>query len=275
MRLLFVLLLIFTLPSYSVDKPAIELATLYHQNIDVKEYFVSEKLDGIRGYWDGKQLISRQGNLFHAPKWFVKNFPDTPLDGELWIARQSFEKVSSVVRSKKGDLQRWKEVSFMIFDLPHSNKPFSGRLAELKIVINKANSPHLKLIPQKKLTSNEALQSLLDETVRHGGEGLMLHKADSLYQVKRSKDLLKLKKYEDAEAVVISHVAGKGRNEGRLGALIVKNEEGVVFKIGSGFSDLERANPPKIGAVITYKFIGKTKNNVPRFASYLRIRELF
>jgi len=83
---------------------------------------------------------------------------------------------------------------------------------------------------------------------------------------------LKLKKYEDEEAVVVSYIAGKGRNKGRLGALVVKNEEGVVFKIGSGFSDAEGDTPPKIGDVITYKFIGKTKNKVPRFASYLRIR---
>jgi DNA ligase-1 len=272
MRYLLYFLISFSFSSFAAEKPNIQLATIYHQDIDISDYFVSEKLDGIRGYWDGEQLISRQGNLFHPPKWFVKNFPNVPLDGELWIARQSFEKVSSIVRDKKGDPQRWKQVSFMIFDLPQSDKPFSERLLALQKLIDLSDSPYLKLIPQHKVKNNDALQSLLDETVSKGGEGLMLHKESALYQAKRSKDLLKLKKYEDEEALVVSYIAGKGRNEGRLGALVVKNEDGIVFKIGSGFSDSERDNPPKIGDVITYKFIGKTKNKVPRFASYLRIR---
>ena len=142
-------------------------------------------------------------------------------------------------------------------------------------IIKKSNSPYLQMIEQQQLASNVQLQALLERTLRQGGEGLMLHKGSAYYQAKRSKDLMKLKKYQDAEAVVLQHLPGKGRNSGRLGAILVKTPEGLTFKIGSGFSDSERENPPAIGATITYQYIGKTKNGIPRFASFVRIRVPF
>ena len=60
-----------------------------------------------------------------------------------------------------------------------------------------------------------------------------------------------------------------------LGAILVEYKDGVRFKIGSGFTIQQRQNPPAIGTIITYKFYGKTKNNKPRFASFLRVREGF
>ncbi|WP_372880152.1 DNA ligase [Psychromonas sp.] len=274
----YVLLLLFFSPlSYAGDlpPPPIQLATIYHPDIKIEKYWVSEKLDGVRAYWNGQQLISKQGNIFHAPDWFIKDFPIIPLDGELWIGRNQFEKVSSITRKQNATDQEWQQVSFMIFDMPGSYAHFTARLAVLEKLIELSDSPYLKLIKQQQLQSNEQLQSLLEEVLAQGGEGLMLHKADAYYQVARSKDLLKLKKQEDAEAVVIQHLPGKGRNSGRLGALLVETETGIRFRIGTGFSDQERENPPPVGATITYTFSGKTKNNVPRFASYKRIREIY
>ncbi len=71
---------------------------------------------------------------------------------------------------------------------------------------------------------------------------------------------------------MIAHVEGNGKNAGKLGAILVENQEKIRFKIGSGFSEEQRKNPPKIGATITYKFFGKTKNGTPRFASFWRER---
>ena len=258
-----------------LEPPPIQLATVYHADINIQEYWVSEKLDGVRAYWNGQQLISKQGNIFNAPKWFIKDFPVVPLDGELWIKRHQFEKVSGIARKQHATTQEWQKISFMSFDLPSSAASFTARLQRLEKLIKLTNSPYLKLIKQQKVKSNQQLQLLLEEVLKKGGEGLMLHKETAYYQVKRSKDLMKLKKREDAEAVVLQHLPGKGRNSGRLGAVLVETETGIQFKIGTGFSDKERENPPPIGTTITYTYIGKTNNNVPRFASFKRIREMF
>ncbi|WP_298941859.1 DNA ligase [uncultured Psychromonas sp.] len=255
--------------------PPIQLATNYRQDIDVTQYYVSEKLDGIRAYWDGHQLISKQGNVFTAPTWFIKSFPTTAMDGELWIARQQFEKVSGIARTQDNQNEQWKKIKFMIFDLPNNRTSFEQRINEMRALVADTSSPYLQMIEQQKLPNTEVLFDLLNKVVMGKGEGLMLHHQDALYQTKRSRDLMKLKKFEDAEATVIAYLPGKGKYEGLLGAILVKNEEGVTFKIGTGFSDKERSNPPPIGSLITYRFTGKTNNNIPRFASFVRIRVIY
>lgn len=272
-RLALCFIVIFCSSVHATPPPPIQLATVYHQDIDVSEYWVSEKLDGIRAYWDGKQLISRQGNIFNAPSWFTKDFPNIAMDGELWTSRGQFEKISSIVRKHYPINKEWKAVSFMIFDLPSSADNFSQRVQQMQRITDQTASTTLKMIEQKKLQNNQQLQVFLEQVISNGGEGLMLHKGDAFYQAKRSKDLMKLKKYQDDEAVILQHLPGKGKYSGKLGSILVKNTQGTVFKIGSGFTDKERENPPAIGTMITYKYIGKSKNNVPRFASFIRIRE--
>jgi len=252
--------------------PPIQLATKFHDDIVIEHYWVSEKLDGVRGYWNGKQLVSRQGNIFAAPQWFTAGFPAQPLDGELWIARGKFAEVTSIVRTQQGADERWRDISFMIFDLPSSKATFTERLLVMRQLVDASSSPYLKMIKQQKIATHQALQNKMDEVINGGGEGLMLHHINAYYQVQRSNDLMKLKRYDDADAEVLGYVPGKGKHLGRMGSLIVRNSEGLTFKIGTGFSDAERENPPNIGDIITYQYIGKTNKGIPRFASYLRIR---
>jgi len=270
---IFVILFAFSSLSQAAAPPNIQLASIYKDDIDIQQYWISEKLDGVRGYWNGTNLISRQGNIFNAPKWFTQHFPDIPLDGELWIGREQFELVSGIVRQFNASEQDWQKITFMIFDMPASKDTFSERVRQMKNIVSQTASPYLQMISQQKVTNNSQLQALLETILKEGGEGLMLHRGEAYYQAKRSKDLMKLKKYQDAEAIVLAHLPGKGRNAARLGALRVKTTDGIIFKIGTGFSDYERENPPAIGSTITYQYIGKTKNNVPRFASFMRIRE--
>ncbi len=257
-------------------KPAIQLANLYSNDINLDEFLVSEKLDGVRGYFDGEKFISRQGNIIKAPKWFTKNFPQEVLDGELWIGREKFELVSKIIRHESADDKLWQDVHFMIFDLPKSSEVFSKRYEIMKQLVAKADSKYLQVINQFEVRDHETLEKLLKSTVKNGGEGLMLHRKNALYKAERNDDLLKLKTFEDAEGIVIAHVAGKGKYAGKLGALLIeitnKNHQKIHFKIGGGFSDEQRKNPPAIGSQITYKFFGKTKNGTPRFASFLRER---
>jgi DNA ligase-1 len=251
----------------------IQKANIYHQEIDISAYLISEKLDGIRARWDGEKLLSKNGNLIQAPIWFVKDFPKEELDGELWTRRAAFEEVSSIVLDEKPDEKLWKKVQFMVFDLPKSKKNFENRVKILQKIINDSGAVHLKLIEQFQLKNHQELIKKLEEVVENKGEGLMLHKKDSFYKNVRNDDLLKLKKFLDEEAVVVGIVDGKGKYQGKMGALLVEDSNKIRFKIGSGFSDFDRENPPKIGEIITYKFYGKTKNNIARFPVFLRVRK--
>ncbi len=258
--------------SRDIAKPKLMLANVYHQGLDLHDYWVSEKYDGVRALWDGTQFISRGGNIYHAPEWFITDFPKVHLDGELWISRQSFELLVSTVRDKKPDSEAWRKVKFMVFDLPKITDTFDNRLKQLAQIIDSANIPWLNIVQQIKLQNHDALMKHLKKVTDLGAEGLMLHKGSSQYRAKRSGDLLKVKPYQDAEAIVVEHIAGKGKYTNMLGAIRVVLENGDTFKIGTGFSNAERQNPPEIGAVITYQFRGKTKNGIPRFASFLRER---
>lgn len=256
------------------SKPPLQLATNYYNSIDINAYWVSEKLDGVRGYWTGEKLFTRSGNDLNPPKWFVEGWPKIAMGGELWSGRGQFEQISACVRRKKSNKLCWKNLKLMIFDLPHQPGDFTHRISFMKFLIQKSSSEHLFMIEQKKVTSNASLTQWLTKVVNDNGEGLMLHLASANYHKGRTKNLLKLKQHQDAEAVVIAHLPGKGKYRGLLGAIRVKTPDGIVFKIGSGFSDLQRKHPPKIGSVITYKYIGKTQRGVPRFASFLRIRNI-
>ena len=255
------------------DAPALLLAKVYNDQTDLSDYWVSEKLDGVRAYWDGEHLISRQGNRFAAPVWFTAGFPDEPLDGELWMGHGTFDVLSGTVRQQTPNDDQWRMVRYMVFDMPVPDLTFDERLARLAKLIAAQAIPHLQLVEQYKVTDRAALMQDLERVVAQGGEGLMLHRDASLYRAARSDDLLKLKTYEDAEAVVIAHLPGKGKYEGMMGSLLVEMPDRRRFKIGTGFSDAQRADPPPIGSTITYKYFGKTNSELPRFASFLRVRD--
>jgi DNA ligase-1 len=257
--------------NYASTRPEIQLSVAYKANINVSEYWVSEKLDGIRARWDGRQLISRGGKLFHPPAWFVAYFPAEALDGELWMERGSFEKTASVVLTDQPTAD-WRRVRFMLFDLPEHPGNFSERIKRMQKTVILIDSPYLAVVPQFRVNTQEELMQKLDEFVAAGAEGLMLHHQDAVYQTERNPHLLKLKKYQDAEATVLAHNQGKGKYKNMLGSILVEIENGIKFKIGSGFSDIQRLNPPPIGSVITFKFFGETANNIPRFASFIRMK---
>ncbi len=259
-----------TLPA--AEAPAILLANVYRGQVDISRYMVSEKLDGVRAIWDGKVLSFRSGRPVHAPDWFIAGLPAQPLDGELWIARGQFERVSGIVRRERPDDADWKNVRYMIFELPGAPGTFRERAEQIRQVVRQANVPWLFDIPQFFPVDRSSLKKRLDEVVRGGGEGLMLHLADAPYETGRSDVLLKVKPWQDAEAVVIGHQPGKGRHAGALGALKVRTPDGREFLLGTGFSDAQRRSPPAIGAIVTYRFRDVTHSGLPRFASFLRVR---
>jgi DNA ligase-1 len=252
--------------------PSLTLARVYHPQQDLTAYWVSEKLDGVRAYWDGQQLFSKRGNIYHAPAWFTRDFPSQSLDGELWIGRGTFEQLVSTVRKHNPVDAEWKQVKYMIFDLPASTTVFTSRLMEMQKLLGDSNHPYLQLIKQTRVDSHAALMRHLDQVIAAKGEGLMLHHGNAQYRAGRTNDVLKVKRFDDAEATVIAHLPGKGKYHNMLGALLVETENGIQFRIGTGFSDAQRSNPPPIGSIVTYQYTGTTKNGLPKFASFLRIR---
>ena len=265
-----------------LNGPPVMLAHSFDEaDVDPTGWWVSEKLDGVRAYWDGTRFISRQGNTFHAPAWFTEGLPPFPLDGELWMGRKKFQETISVVKRLDGG-ERWRQVCFVVFDAPARPGPFEERLAFASAWLpggsgqrpaNWKPAKYMRVLEQVRLESATLLKPLVDGLVATGAEGVMLRKPGSAYEVGRSWSLLKCKPFQDAEGVVVGHEPGNGRHKDRLGALVVRAADGKQFNVGTGLSDAERRDPPKVGATITYRYTELTAGGTPRFPRFITVRD--
>lgn len=239
----------------------------------VGEYWVSEKLDGVRGRWDGHRLWTRGGHPVEAPDWFTAGWPAVPMDGEIWLGRGRFDEVSTLVRHPPEDDAAWRDVRFLVFDLPQHGGSFGARVLAMRELTLGSGVPWLRPVSQSQVHDHAQLQARLRAVLDAGGEGLMLHHRDARYLPGRSDALLKLKPHDDAEARVVAHLPGRGKYAGMVGSLLMQRDDGARFRLGSGLSDAERAEPPAVGSLVTYRYNGLTPNGLPRFPRYLRVRE--
>lgn len=256
----------------SAAAPPLSLAEVFHDDIELSYYWVSEKLDGARVWWDGRHLLSRNGNIYHAPDWFTEALPEQVLDGELWIGRGQFQLLMQTIRDGVPDDRAWRQVKFFVFDAPQAKGDFTRRQQRLEVIVSGVAVPWLQLVSQQRVANPIVLQEWLARVVADGGEGLMLQRANLLYRAGRHDGLLKLKTHTDAEARVVGYVAGKGKYKGLTGSLLVVDENGLSFRLGSGLSDADRHSPPVVGSIVSYRFQGRTLSGKPRFARYLRVR---
>lgn len=251
--------------------PPVMLAERYGGEA-VADYWVSEKLDGVRGRWDGTRLYTRGGHPIATPDWFTVNWPRVPMDGELWMGRGRFDEVSALVRTGDRLARGWTRVRFMVFDLPRHRGRFGQRVQHMRVLTRHAGVAWLQPVTQFHLATSAQLDERLRRVVNAGGEGLMLHHDAAVYRSGRSEHLLKLKTHDDAEARVVAYTPGKGKYAGMVGALLVELPDGRRFRLGSGLSDAERAAPPPIGTLVTYRHNGLTSTGLPRFARFMRVR---
>jgi len=228
---------------------------------------MSEKLDGIRAYWDGKNLLTRSGNIIHAPKWFTKDYPPFEIDGELWTKRKDFENISSIVRDRVPS-KEWNQIKHYIFEVPNTKGGLLERLSNVKPYQNSI----IKIIPQLLIKDKNHLQQFLMDIDSKGGEGVVVRDPQALYIAKRTNKALKVKTFLDKECRIIAHNGGHGKFKGLLGSVTCVLDNNVIFKIGSGFNMQERKNPPSVGSVITFKYKEFTKYGKPRFPVFLRVR---
>ncbi|MCY0967150.1 DNA ligase [Parathalassolituus penaei] len=260
-------------PLAQISPPPVMLAERWQSGWSPVAWLVSEKLDGVRAWWDGEQLLTRSGYpIAIPPEWQAALPAGVALDGELWAGRGSFERVSALVRAGQRPLADWQDVHFMVFDLPRSDLPLEARLQALALQAATRDSAVIRLVEQRSVANDEDLQSWLQTVVSGGGEGLVLRRKGSFYQASRSSDWCKLKPVDDAEAVVIGYIPGKGKYQGQTGALQVRADDGREFRIGTGLSDALRRQPPAVGTRITYSSSGVTRTGLPRFARFVRVR---
>ena len=254
-------------------RPALALPGLYSDAIDPAPYLVSEKYDGVRGAWDGRVLRFRSGRVVPAPAWFTARLPGVALDGELWLGRSRFDELSGMVRKEAPVDADWRQLRYMVFELPGAPGDFEARARRIGEITRLTAWPQLVAVAHTPVADRAALQRRLAATVAQGGEGLVLRLASAAYRSGRNDTMLKLKPSLDTEATVVAHHAGKGKYAGVLGALEVRTPQGRQFLLGSGLSDAQRRDPPAIGSEVTYRYRDLTGSGLPRFASFLRVRQ--
>jgi DNA ligase-1 len=249
------------------------LARIWQASLNPADFLVSEKLDGVRALWDGHVLRFRSGRLIAAPDWFLAGLPAVALDGELWMGRRSFDVLSGVVRKASAVDAEWHSVRYMVFDMPQDPAPFAQRAAHVRALLDAGTPTWLQAVAQTRVPDAASLQNYLTTVVDAGGEGLVLHRVDAQWAAGRSDAVRKLKPLPDEEGTVLAQRAGKGKYQGRMGALLLQTPDGQHFALGTGFSDAVRSNPPAVGAVVTYRYRDRTASGLPKFASFLRVRD--
>jgi len=266
------LFLLFLSSALLAEKPNLLLLKSYNSDVNVTNWLMSEKLDGVRAYWDGKKLISRNGKEFAVPTWFTKDFPSFEIDGELWTKRGDFEHIISIVNKQEAH-KGWKEITYNIFEVPHQKGGLLKRLEVLNSWLEKNSNNFIKIIPQIPCRNKKHLKEELKKVEALGAEGLVVRNPNALYIDKRSSEALKVKSFQDDECVIVGYTKGHGKFEGLVGALLC-NWQGRTLKIGSGLSDADRRNPPKIDENITFKYNGLTRKGNPKFPVFLRVRKI-
>ena len=275
-RIIFALLVLLNF-AFSLD--LLRLSEFKDQN--VSGWLASEKLDGVRAYWDGENLLSRQGKRLNADVlWLSGGYP------ELYAKELKFEEIQASVMDKQPDEKAWSRLKFHVFDVPEASGGLLDRLEVLAKFLKNEPNDNLIIIKQIKMHDNAQFLKFTKDMIAKGGEGAVVREPNAPYERKRSKNALKFKKFKDAECEVVSINKGSGKYANLAGSLTCRAlggkddkekagepKEGTIFKIGSGLSDEQRTNPPKIGSIITYKFQNLTSYGKPRFPIFLRVRE--
>jgi len=250
--------------------PGVMLAHTWTADIDPSNWWMSEKLDGVRAIWNGEQLVTRNAVAINAPDWFTASLPQgAMLDGELWMGRGKFQMTSGIVRRNEPSPE-WRNIGYKVFDIPMHIGHLRDRYSDIVRLLRK--NPYASPVSQHGITSKSYMLDYFAGVIRDGGEGLIIRDPDSIWIPTRSTTMLKVKSCDECDAIVYGHDKGEGRNENRLGALVCVRAGDItraMFGVGTGLSDSDRENPPAIGATVRVGHNGFTDSGVPRFPVFL------
>lgn len=275
--------------------------------------FIQPKLDGVRAIWTSKQLLTRSGKeILGCPQlisYLSEKFPSTSFDGELYSHTENFDNiVGNVKRTKK--IEENLNIEYHVYDIPTigTNIKFTDRLARLKELILEKDAGRIRLVetrqiePDLSLTTKDLVKDL-NIYAEHGYEGTMVRNGDGIYVSKRSSDLLKIKSWEDDEFELVGceqlttkekimlsewepgalqYSDGSYYRNGietpveAVGRLVLRTKDGTEFGVGTGLTDEQRKSlwlDLPIGQMIQIKYQELTKDGIPRFPVFLRIRD--
>lgn len=271
------------------DRCPVTLAKEYNpekHNVYDGNWAGSFKFDGMRFHYDPtkNKLLTRTNKEISAPPFILEELAriGLPLDGEIFAGKGKFQKCISVARKKVPNEEEWREyLTLQVFDIIDTKHDFYHRYGQMKENIPEDHK-FLQIVQQTVIKDRSYdLFGELDQAIANGEEGLILRKMTDVYSHSRSSGLLKVKKMYDAEATIKGFTNGTGKYKGQMGAIVCEDDDGIEFKIGSGFNDDQRAHPPfKIGDRVTFKYFEKTQGNKSkktsssyRFPTFLRVRD--
>ena len=265
---LFLLSFVFNINAVELHNPSY----LYRlSKIKPQDYYVSEKYDGVRAYWDGSKLYTKNHKVIAVPPLITKNWPKSCLDGELWLGKNQLANTVSIVnKTTNSNVKQWQKIKFMVFDQPCSDKTFADRYNLLKQQFVNIKADNLFLIKQQEFSNIKEIDLFYNNLLKNKAEGIILHKKNSFLAKFDRHDLYKIKPFTEGSAVVLKVINGSKSFAEIMGSLLVKDQKtGMKFKIGIGFTKKERINPPPLNSVIIYKHQGYTKNKKPRLPVFV------
>jgi len=247
------------------------LLGVYDGSQDVRGWVYSEKLDGVRGIWDGRRLLSRQGLPFVPPARWVRDFPPFAIDGEIYSEKLGFEEISSITASASADYGAWRALNLHVFDAPNASGDLFARLNTLQEWLDTHPDAHIRIIVQHPLDGRDP-RKIMREYAARGAEGIVLRDPAVPYRAGRQSSILKLKPAFDSECRVlriIRHSDGQARSiecEWR-GADDLGVHPGAPVRFRLSLLGVAKTQPPAIGSVVNFTYKGLTKNKKPKFAS--------
>lgn len=236
------------------------LAVNYDTRLDPAAWWISEKYDGVRAYWDGSRLHTRSGRQINAPASFTSQLPAIALDGELWLGRNRFSETTGALTGG-ADHAAWNQMQFVVIDLPLMPAAFEDRMSRIAGLC--ASSSIAQPMGVIRCESRGHMHDVLNDSVAAGAEGIMLREPGSQYQSGRSRSLVKVKPVQESDATVIDHQISQ--KTGRVSAIVVASQTWKRFEIGSGITRQLSITPPTIGSVINFAYSGLTSHGLPRF----------
>lgn len=244
----------------------------YHPGLPLTEYWVREQFQGVRAYWDGQRLLNTAGEPMPAPPGFTRDFPATPLEGALWMGRGATGRLFEILGRRRPDMNQWRHLYFMAFDVPAHPGPFETRLRALEHLLRDTPAAHLRLAPYVNAGSDAELHRHLERVIAAGGQGLVLYHRDAPYRHPGSDDILALRPQQQGEARVVAIITEAGRHHNAMTGLLVETASGRHLRLREGFSAALRARPPPIGSVVRYAYRGQTPQGAPRSPRFLEVR---